>query len=74
MEWEGINQEGKKPVLHELGNLSPIEPLNGFSGTPKGQSTWKMYNINKLETSMTQPFKNDKTETVCVWSKIAIII
>ena len=66
--WNGraLTRKGKKTVLHELGNLSPIESLNGFSGTPKGQSTWKMYNINKFETSMTQPFKNDKTETVCV--------
>ena len=61
-----LTRKEKKPVLHELGNLSPTEPLNGFSGTPKGQSTWKTHNINKLETSMTQPFKNDKTETVCV--------
>ena len=66
--WNGraLTRKVKKPVLHELGSLSPIDALNGFSGTPKGQSTWKMYNINKLETSMTQPFKNDKTETVCV--------
>ena len=74
MEWEGINQEGKKPVLHELGNLSPIEPLNGFSGAPKAQSTWEIYNINQLETNMIQSFKKDKTETVCALSKIAIII
>ena len=69
-----IARKEKKSCFAWIKNLSPIEPLNGFSGAPKAQSTWEIYNINQLETNMIQFFKKDKTETVCVLSKIAIII
>ena len=69
-----IARKEKKSCFAWIENLSPIEPLNGFSGAPKAQSTWEIYNINQLETNMKQSFKKDKTETVRALSKIAIII
>ena len=71
---QGVNQEGKEfCILYELGNKMQLGVCNTMgptmsSGGPEGKA------LEKLKTSMAQPFKNNKTKTLYLIKKTAIIV